>query len=43
MLFAPGKHLQISVMFLNKERAYPSEVPTRCFTLGWAPGLTHKH
>jgi hypothetical protein len=24
-------------------RAYPSEVPFRCSTLGLAPGLAHKH
>jgi hypothetical protein len=27
----------------SKARAYPSEAPFRCSTLGYAPGLTHKH
>jgi hypothetical protein len=30
-------------MFASKVGAYMSESPFRCSTLGWAPGLTHKH
>jgi hypothetical protein len=29
-------------MFAGKARAYPSEAPERCSTLGHAPGLTYK-
>ncbi len=38
-----GKPFQPSLMFAGKARAYPSEAPFRCSTLGQARGLTHKH
>jgi hypothetical protein len=41
--FVPGKPFQPSLMFAGKVGAYPSEAPLSCSTLGWAPGLTHKH
>jgi hypothetical protein len=39
----PGRPFQLSVMFVGKAVVYLSEVPSRCSTLGLAPGLTHKH
>ena len=30
-------------MFVDKARGYLSEALFRCSTLGYAPGLTHKH
>jgi hypothetical protein len=30
-------------MFVGEARFYPSETSFRYSTLGWAPGLTHKH
>jgi len=30
-------------MFAGKAKAYPSEAPFRFSTLGYAPGLSHKH
>ncbi len=30
-------------MSASKAKAYPHEAPFRCFTLGQAPGPTHKH
>ncbi len=42
-MFAPGKSFQPCLIFGSKARAYPSEAPFRCSTLGYAPGLTHKH
>jgi hypothetical protein len=30
-------------MFADKASAYLSEAPFRCSTLGYAPGLSHKH
>jgi hypothetical protein len=42
-VYDPGKPFQFSLMFAGKARAYPSEAPFRCSTLGYAPGLTYKH
>ncbi len=33
-VFVPGKPFQPSLMFADKARAYPSEAPFRCSTLG---------
>jgi hypothetical protein len=41
-MFVPAQAFQPILMFAGKERAYLSEAPFRCFTLGYAPGLTHK-
>jgi hypothetical protein len=38
-----GKPFQPNLMFAGKARAYPSEAPFRCSTLGQALGLTHKY
>jgi hypothetical protein len=38
-VFVPGKSFQPSLMFVGKARAYPSEVPFRCPTLGLALAL----
>ncbi len=43
LVSVPGKLLQPSLMIASKARAYPSEAPLRCSTLGQAPGLIHKH
>jgi hypothetical protein len=42
-VFVPGNPFQYGLMFVGKAGANPSEAPFRCSTLGWAPGLTHKH
>ncbi len=42
-MFVPGKPFQPSIMFAIKAGAYMNESPFRCSTLGYAPGLTHKH
>jgi len=42
-VFVPGKSSQPSLMFVSRAGAYPSEAFFRCFTLVFAPGLTHKH
>jgi hypothetical protein len=42
-MFVPGIPFQPNLMFANKGRAYPSEVPFGCSALGWAPNLTRKH
>ncbi len=34
---------QPSKMLVSKDRADPSKALFRCSTLGWVPGLTHKH
>ncbi len=34
---------RISIMFVGKAGAYPSEAPFSCYTHGQAPGLTRKH
>jgi hypothetical protein len=34
LVFAPGNPFMRSLMFGGKARAYPSEVPFRCSTLG---------
>ncbi len=39
-VFVSGKPFQPSLMFLGKAGASPSKAP---ITLGYAPGLTHKH
>jgi hypothetical protein len=41
--FVPVKSFQPSLMFAGKAGAYPCEAHFRCSTLGYAPGLTHKH
>jgi hypothetical protein len=41
--FVPDKPFQPSLMFAGKAGAYQNEAPFRCYTLGWVPGLTHKH
>ncbi len=40
---SPGKLFRLSLMFAGKLRAYPSEAPFKCSTLGQAPGITCKH
>jgi hypothetical protein len=35
--FAPSKVFQLSLMFADMARAYPSEAPSRCSTLGSWP------
>ncbi len=42
-MFVPGKLFQLSVMIVGKAGAYLAEALFRCSTLGYAPGLTHKH
>ncbi len=42
-VFVPGKPFKPSLMFAGKARAYLSEAPSRCSTLGYSPGPTHKH
>jgi hypothetical protein len=41
--FTAVKPFQPSLMFLGKAGAYPCDAPFKCSTLGYAPGLTHKH
>jgi hypothetical protein len=41
-VFAPGRAFQLSEMFGSKVGAYLIETPIGCYTLGLAPGLTHK-
>ncbi len=41
--FVPGRLPQPSLLFAGKAEAYPSESSVRFSTLGWTPGLTHKH
>ncbi len=43
LVFVPGKPLHASSMFAGKVRAYLSEAPFRCSTLGYVPRLTLKH
>ncbi len=43
LLFALSKPFQPSIIFVCKDRAYTSESPFRCSTLGYAPGRTYKH
>jgi hypothetical protein len=42
-MFVLGKPFQLSLIFACKAKAYPSEAPFRCSTLGLAPGLTRKN
>ncbi len=42
-MFVPGRPFHPSLMFVVKARAYLSEALFRYSTLGWAPGLTHRH
>jgi hypothetical protein len=42
-VFVPDKPYQPSQMFVGKAGVYLIEAPFRCFTLGKAPGLIHKH
>jgi hypothetical protein len=42
-MFVRDKPFQSSLKLASKARAYPSEAPVKCSTLGKAPGLTHKH
>jgi hypothetical protein len=42
-VFVPGKPSQLSLLFVGEAGAYPCEAPFRCLTLGYPPGLTHKH
>ncbi len=42
-VFVPGRSLKSSLMFRGKARAYPSEAPFRCSTLGQAPELNHTY
>jgi len=42
-VFVPAKLFEPSLMFVGKSRAYLSEAYFWCSTLGWAPGLSHKH
>ncbi len=39
----PGKPFQPSLIFAGKAGAYKNEVSFKCFTIGQASGLTHKH
>ncbi len=34
LMFVPGNPFQPSLMFVGKARAFPSEAPYRCYTLG---------
>ncbi len=38
-VFAPGRPFHPSIMFVSKERAYPSEASFRCSTLQWVLAL----
>jgi hypothetical protein len=42
-MFVLNKPLQLSLMFVGKATANPSEAPFSCSTLGYAPWLNHKH
>ncbi len=42
-MFVLNKPLQLSLMFVGKARANPSEAPFSCSTLGYAPLLNPKH
>jgi hypothetical protein len=42
-VFVPGKPFQPHLVFAGKAGAYPSKAPSRCFTLGETPSLTHKY
>jgi hypothetical protein len=39
----PGRPFQLSLMFVGKAGAYPSEAPFWCSTLRHSPGITLKH
>ncbi len=41
--FHNGKPFQPSLLIVGKARNYLNEAPFTCSSLGWAPGLTHKH
>ncbi len=43
LVFVLGKPYQPSLMFVTRAAVYLGEAPFRCSTLGWSPGLTHKH
>ena len=42
-MFIIGKPFQLSLIFVRKAGAYPSETPLSCSTLRYAPGLAPKH
>jgi hypothetical protein len=43
LVFASGRLFQPSLMFVSKNRAYVSETPFKCYSLGYALGLNLKH
>ncbi len=42
-MFVSDKPFKPGLMFTCKAETYSSEAPYRCYYLGWAKGLTHKH
>ncbi len=42
-MFVISKLFQPSAMFVGKAGVHPIEEPFKCFTLGKAPSLAHKH
>jgi hypothetical protein len=42
-VFVRGKPIQPSLLFVSKAEVYLREAPFRSSTVGYVPGLTHKH